>query len=188
MILTYAIRSDLPVLCARTFRKRWGRLWGTRANLWWRKRDSGRFSTSCRTFTPCTAESSPSWRIESDTGETSHVHTAAATGTHPCSHMPQVKGTPPPSFFHGSTGSTHKYNCYILLWLLWLFLRSGRRARGSLTSSCPEKQSSWFLPRTSDTTTGAWTCWRTAAGLHLALLRLFTSLRSDRWQLSNTKH
>lgn len=62
-------KNNLSVLCVRTSGKRWVQLLGMRVNLWWRKRDFGRFSTSCLTFTPCTAESSPSWRIDSDNGE-----------------------------------------------------------------------------------------------------------------------
>lgn len=68
--------------------------------------------------------------------------------------------------------------CVVLL-LSPTFLHSGKRARGLQTSSCPEKQNSWFLPLTSATTTEAWACWRTAAGLPLPLQLLFTSLRSN---------
>lgn len=60
-----------------------------------------------------------------------------------------------------------------------MFLHSGRRARGLETSSCPEKRNSWFLPLILATTTEAWACWRTAAGLHPPSQLLFTSLRSD---------
>lgn len=62
----------------------------------------------------------------------------------------------------------------------------GRKARGLQTSSYPEKQSSWFSPPTSATTTEAWTCWRTAAELHLPLQPLFTSLRSALLPFSKT--
>lgn len=66
------------------------------------------------------------------------------------------------------------------------FFHPGRKARGLQTSSYPEKQSSWFSPPISVTTTEAWTCWRTAAELLLPLQPLFTSLRSVLPSFSNT--
>lgn len=54
---------------ARTSERQWGQQSGMKGSLWWTKKGFGKFSMSCLTFTVCTAESSLSWRIESNSGE-----------------------------------------------------------------------------------------------------------------------